>query len=72
MNGDCLQIRRKCDSANVIFYWEGLGCTVATEHNLLKNIGDVEVCTDFKMLKVKVQCIFFSTVGFSPRMDGRQ
>ena len=27
--------------------------------------------TDFKMLKVKVPIIFFGTVGFSPRRDGR-
>jgi hypothetical protein len=44
---------------------------VATEYNLLKIIGDIEVCTDFKMLKVKVPIIFFGTQGFSARRDGR-
>ena len=44
---------------------------MATEHNLLKIIGDIEVCTDFKMLKVKVPIIFFGTQGFSARRDGR-
>jgi hypothetical protein len=38
---------------------------VATEYNLLKNIGDVEVYTDYKILKVKVPIIFSRHVGFS-------
>jgi len=29
------------------------------------------VCTEFKMLKVKVPIIFLGTVGFSPHRDGR-
>jgi hypothetical protein len=29
------------------------------------------VCTDFKMLKVKVSIIFFGTQGFPARRDGR-
>jgi hypothetical protein len=41
------------------------------EHNSSKIIGDIKVCTDFKMLKVKVSIIFFGTQGFSARRDGR-
>ena len=37
----------------------------ATEQNLYKNIGDSEVCTDFKMLQVKYLSFF------SARRDGR-
>jgi hypothetical protein len=38
---------------------------VATEYNLKENIGDIEVCTNFKMLKIKVPIIFSRHVGFS-------
>jgi hypothetical protein len=31
------------------------------EHNLQENIGDIKVCTDFKMLEVKVLIIFSGT-----------
>jgi hypothetical protein len=41
------------------------------EHDLYKNIGDIYVCTDFEILKVKVPIIFLGTVGFSLRRDGR-
>jgi hypothetical protein len=44
---------------------------VATEHGLYKNIGDVDVCTEFEMLKVEVPIIFLGTVGFSLLRDGR-
>ena len=44
---------------------------MATEHDLYKNIRDIDVCTEFEMLKVKVPIIFLGTVGFSPRRDGR-
>jgi hypothetical protein len=44
---------------------------VATEYNLLKNIGDVEVYTDYKILKVKVPIIFSRHVGFPLRRDRR-
>jgi hypothetical protein len=44
---------------------------VAIEHNVLKIIGDIKVCTDFKMLQVKVPIIFFGTPVFSARRDGR-
>jgi hypothetical protein len=44
---------------------------VAMEHNLYINIGDIDVCTEFEMLKVEVPTIFFGIVGFSPRRDGR-
>jgi hypothetical protein len=49
----------------------GLGCLgLATEHNLLNITIDIKVCTDFKMLKVKVPIIFFGTQGFSAHRDG--
>jgi hypothetical protein len=41
------------------------------EHNVLKIIGDIKVCTDFNMLQVKVLIIFFGTPVFSARRDGR-
>jgi hypothetical protein len=41
------------------------------EHDLYKNIGYVYMCTEFKMLKVKVPIIFLGTVGFLPRRDRR-
>jgi hypothetical protein len=44
---------------------------VATEHDLYKNIGGVDVCTEFEMLKVNVPIIFLGTVGFSLPSDGR-
>jgi hypothetical protein len=44
---------------------------VATEHDSYKIIGDVDVCTEFEMLKVKVPIIFLGTVGFSLPRDGR-
>ena len=39
------------------------------EHDLYKNIEDIYMCTDFKILKVKVPIIFFGTEGFSARRD---
>jgi len=44
---------------------------VAAEHNLCRNIGDIDVCTEFKMLKVKVPINFLGTVDFSQRREGR-
>jgi hypothetical protein len=32
---------------------------------------DIDVCTDFKLLEVKVPLIFLGMVGFSARRDGR-
>ena len=34
-------------------------------------MGDIDACTDFKMLEVKVPIIFLSTVGFSLPREGR-
>lgn len=34
--------------------------------NLYKYMGDIDVCIEFEMLKVKVPIIFLGTVGFSP------
>jgi hypothetical protein len=45
---------------------------MATKHDLYNKImGDVDICTDFKMFKVKVPIIFLGTVGFSLRREGR-
>ena len=38
---------------------------VATEHDLYKNIGDIDMCTEFEKHKVKVPVIFLGSVGFS-------
>ena len=70
IKGHSLQIRREGDDANMISSKRGARCPkMATKHNLLKIIGDIEVYTDFKMLKVKVPIIFFGTPVFSARMD---
>jgi hypothetical protein len=43
---------------------------VATKHNLKKIIRDIKVCTDFKMLKVKVPIVFSARRVFQhARMD---
>jgi hypothetical protein len=34
-------------------------------------MGDVDVCIEFEMLKVKVPIIFLGTMGFSPPREGR-
>ena len=44
---------------------------MATEHNLDKYIGDIDVCTEFEMLKVGVSVIFLGTIDFSPFREGR-
>jgi hypothetical protein len=52
-------------AVHVIFWWEGSECLGATEHDLYKNIGDVDVCIEFEMLEVKVPIISLGTVAFS-------
>jgi hypothetical protein len=44
---------------------------VAIKDNLLKDIGDIKVYKDFKILEVKVLIIFFSIIGFSLYKDRR-
>lgn len=44
---------------------------MATEHDLYKIIKDIDVCTEFEMLQVKVPISFLGTVGFSLRREGR-
>jgi hypothetical protein len=44
---------------------------IATKHCSCKIIGDIDACTDFEMLKVKVLIIFLGTAGFSLRREGR-
>ena len=41
---------------------------MTVEHDLYNNIGDIDVCTDFAMLEVKLTLpiIFLGIVGFSP------
>ena len=41
------------------------------EHDLYKNLGDIDMCREFDMFKVKVYIIFFGTVGFSLHREGR-
>jgi hypothetical protein len=41
------------------------------EHDLYKILGDIDMCREFNMFKVKVHVIFFGTVGFSLRREGR-
>jgi hypothetical protein len=48
-----------------------LATLYSTEHDLCKNLGDIDACTDFEMLKVKVPIIFLGTAGFSLRREGR-
>jgi hypothetical protein len=36
-----------------------------------KNMGDIDVCTEFEMLKVKVPITFLGTGGFSLLRGGR-
>jgi hypothetical protein len=38
---------------------------VATKHYLFKNIRDINLCTDFEKLKVKVAIICFGTQGWT-------
>jgi hypothetical protein len=47
------------------------GSEVATEHDLYKTIGNIDVCIEFELLKVKVPIDFLGTVGFSPPREGR-
>jgi hypothetical protein len=47
------------------------GSEVATEHDLYKTIGNIDVCIEFELLKVKVPIVFLGTVGFSPPREGR-
>jgi hypothetical protein len=42
---------------------------VAMEHNLYKNMGDIDMCTEFDMFEVKVS-VFFS-VQWVSRYVGR-
>jgi hypothetical protein len=44
---------------------------MAIERNLYKEIGNINVCIEFEMLKIKVPIIFLGTVGFSLRREGR-
>jgi hypothetical protein len=44
---------------------------VTIEHDLYKNIRDINACIDFKMIKVKVLIIFTYIVGFPLRKEGR-
>lgn len=34
-------------------------------------LGDIDLCAEFEMLKVKVLILFLGTAGFSPPRDGR-
>ena len=43
---------------------------LATEHNIFKNIRNIDMYIDFEMIKVKVPMKFLGTAGFSLRRDG--
>jgi hypothetical protein len=43
---------------------------VATEQDLFKTIGNIGVCIEFELLKVKVPIVFLGIVGFSPPREG--
>jgi hypothetical protein len=44
---------------------------VAIVYNLYRTMGDLNVCVEFELLKVKVPIVFLGIEGFSPRRDGR-
>lgn len=44
---------------------------MVTVHDLYRNMGNANVCTEFRLLDVKVSIVFLATVGFSPSRDGR-
>jgi hypothetical protein len=68
INGDFLQTRREGDDTNVFSGGRGSEFSgVATEHDLYKNIGDVDVCTEFEMLK-SMYLSFFSAQWVSVEM----
>ncbi|KFY92760.1 hypothetical protein V498_04775 [Pseudogymnoascus sp. VKM F-4517 (FW-2822)] len=53
----------------------GSGCRSSikqTRLSCLKAWEDINACTNFEMLEVKVPIIFLGTAGFLLRMDGRQ
>ena len=43
---------------------------MAMEYAVYKVIGDLDLCTEFEMLKDELPIIFFGTVGFSPPREG--
>jgi hypothetical protein len=44
---------------------------LAIEYDLYKENGDIDMCIDFEILKVKVPIRFLGTMGFSLRREGR-
>jgi hypothetical protein len=44
---------------------------VAIAHNLHRTIGNIDVCAESELFKVKVPIVFLGTVGFSLRKEGR-
>lgn len=58
--------------AAVFFHCKPNPCLgLAIDHDLYKKNRDIDVYTEFEMLKVKVLIIFLVTVGFSLPRDGR-
>jgi hypothetical protein len=54
--------RRRCERN--FLGGKGLECSgVATEHDLYKTMGNIGVCIEFELLKVKVPSVFLGTVG---------
>ena len=44
---------------------------LATEHNIFKNIRNIDIYIDFEMIKVKVPIKFLGTADFFATRDGR-
>jgi hypothetical protein len=40
------------------------------KHDLYKNLGDIDMCREFDIFKVKVYIVFSGTVDFSPCREG--
>jgi hypothetical protein len=54
------------DDTDCNFLVGGVECSgVAIEHDLYKNIGNINVCTNFEMFNVKVLISFFGTQGWT-------
>jgi hypothetical protein len=62
----------RSEKGAVLFGERGSKCLgVAIKRDVYKESRDIDLCIDFKVLKVKVPFRFLGTVGFSPRREGR-
>jgi hypothetical protein len=65
------QARQKQCESKFLVEWALSVQEVVTAHNLFRIIENINLCTEFGLLEVKVPIIFLGTVGFSPRRGGR-